>query len=270
MVEPILYASLGALLSTLLGLMFLPLFWRRAVRLTTRDLLGRLPVSVTEIVAAQDRLRAEQAMAMRVVERKAEQAIGDATRDRVDSARARATELGHLADLADLRAQVAALEAEGARVRGELDRTGGEAASAFEALKEARAESEQAARDVQAARQDASASRHATEQARIEAAARESEIRALRERLENQGVAPAPAGPGKRMPRADIGLADTMPGARPEPDRVIPPYEDAALSALRDRLDEVADAILKAGETPSASWDQARQPATRKAALDAG
>ena len=34
MVEPILYASLGALIATLLGLLFLPLFWNRAVRLT--------------------------------------------------------------------------------------------------------------------------------------------------------------------------------------------------------------------------------------------
>lgn len=281
MVEPILYASLGALLATLVGLAFLPLFWRRAVRLTTRDLLRRLPVSVTEIVAAQDRLRAEQAMAMRVVERKAERAIGDATRDRVDSARARSTELGHLASLSDLRAQVAALEAEGARVKGELDRTGGEAASAFEALKEAKAESEQAARDLQAARQDASASRHATEQARIEAAAREAEIKALRARLAGTGAeASAGAGglttlasPQKRMPRADIGLDDTMPGARGPAERIVSPYEDAALAALRERLDEVADAIVKASETPAAPKDQPRPaapapaPKTEAAAL---
>ncbi|QZN99249.1 hypothetical protein [Chenggangzhangella methanolivorans] len=47
MVEPILYASFGALLATLLGLLFLPFFWGRAVRLTTRRLLHRLPYPPT-------------------------------------------------------------------------------------------------------------------------------------------------------------------------------------------------------------------------------
>ncbi|MFJ5489004.1 hypothetical protein ACIKTA_16075, partial [Hansschlegelia beijingensis] len=72
MVEPILYASFGFLLATLLWLLFLPAFWRRAVRLTTKRLVNRLPVSASEIIAAQDRLRAEHAMAVRAVERRAE------------------------------------------------------------------------------------------------------------------------------------------------------------------------------------------------------
>lgn len=268
MVEPILYASLGALIATLLALLFLPLFWRRAVRLTTRQLINRLPVSASEIVAAQDRLRAEQAMAMRVVERKAERALSEATADRVESARARSTELGHLADLADLRAQVAALEAEGARVKGELDKSGGEAAAAYEALQEARAAADQAAREVQAARQDASASRVATDRARMEAAARESEIAALRARLTGPSPASASA-PGAVSPVADFAELSARAATPAEPAAAksssgtaaqasparktdeIAPYEDAALSALRERLDEVADAVLKATETTS-------------------
>lgn len=247
MVEPILYASLGALVATLVGLLFLPLFWNRAVRLTTRDLISRLPVSASEIVAAQDRLRAEQAMAMRTVERKAEKAHADATQDRIESARARATELGHLADLADLRGQIAALEAEGARVKGELDKSGGEAAAAYEALQQARAAADQAARDVQAARQDASAARSATDQARIEAATRASEIAALRARIMAPAPVPAaaPAAPGREAAPADAPSA----------------YEDAALSALRERLDEVADAIVRASE-PDAAPNRA--PASRE------
>lgn len=273
MVEPILYASLGALVATLLALLFLPLFWRRAVRLTTNQLIHRLPISASEIVAAQDRLRAEQAMAMRIVERKAEKALAEATQDRVDSARARATELGHLADLADLRAKVAALEAEGARVKGELDRSGGEAAAAYGALKEARAAAEQAARDLQAARQDASAARSATDQARIEAAARASEIAALRARLATpepasaQPAAPVPVQPEPsakpasdfaKLARAVAGPETAPPAAPPSAD-ALPAYEDAALSALREKLDEVADAIVRAAEPPVVEPAPARQ-----------
>ena len=248
MVEPILYASLGALLATLAGLLFLPFFWGRAVRLTTRRLLHRLPVSADEIVAGQDRLRAEYAIAMRETERKAERVTADATRDRVESARARSTELGHLADISDLRSQIAFLEAEGVKVRGERDKSSEQAASAFSALDEARAAASQTAKDLQAARQDASAQRSATEQARIEAAERESEIAALKAKIAMLGLssgrpAPsAPATPGKpRMPHVDqpFEVEDKTSASAPDA---------AALASLRKRLDEVADQIVKASE----------------------
>jgi hypothetical protein len=238
MVEPILYASLGALLATLIGLMFLPIFWRRAVRLTTKRLIGRLPVSAAEIVASQDRLRAENAMAMRATERRAERTMSEATRDRVESARARATELGHLADLADLRSQISALEAEGVKMRGERDKSGEEAAAAHRALQEARAAADAAARELQAARQDASAARSATEQARVETAARAAEIVALRARLAPKEPGPAAAGPAAAAPA--------------------PSADD--LAVLRARLDEVADALVKAAEA-----DPATRPARDRA-----
>ena len=266
MVEPILYASLGALIATLIGLTFLPLFWRRAVKLTTRDLISRLPVSASEIVATQDRLRAEHAMSLRQTERKAELVVGDATRDRIESARARATELGHLADLADLRSQVAALESEGVRVRGELDRTGAEAVAAFEALKEARAAADAAARDLQAARQDASASRSAMEQARIEAAAREREIARLKgTSLPNDAAGDVkPASQMALDPRSTVdphpkiakpfALGDGKArGASTPPDATAKTEPGATdLASLRKRLDEVADALVKAAESAPA------------------
>jgi hypothetical protein len=269
MVEPILYASLGALLAALAGLLFLPVFWRRAVRLTTKRLINRLPISVGEIVAAQDRLRAEHAMTMRQVERRAERTIDDATRDRIESARARSTELGHLADIADLRSQIAALEAEGLRMRGERDKSGEQAAAAHEALKEARAAADAAARDLQAARQDASAARAGTQQARVEAAAREAEIRALRDRLAAVAGEQAAAGSAqplsdeatakpatvrRHLPRAETpfgGGADEPPLAVTPPPAVeiVGPLPAAAeLAELRRRLDEVADAIVQAAE----------------------
>lgn len=247
MVEQILYASLGALAATLLGLLFLPFFWRRAVRLTTSRLVNRLPVSASEIVAAQDRLRAELAVAMRETERKAEKAGLEATRDRVESARARATELGHLAEISDLRAQVSALEGEVAQMRGERDRSGEQASAAATALAQLRTAADQAQKDLQAARQDAAAARSATEQARIEAAEREAEIEGLRSKITMLGLDARAASPSLRtgaspqMPHVDRPLIAAARGAT---------LDAAALAALRKRLDDVADEIVRAADAP--------------------
>src|SRR4051794_3001788 len=116
MVEPALYALLGACLATLVLLLLLPVLWRRAVRLTTRRLVGKLPVSLSEIVAAQDRLRAEHAMATRAIERRAEAAAADAARERAAVGQARSAELGLKVEIAQLREQLAALEAQSALV----------------------------------------------------------------------------------------------------------------------------------------------------------
>ncbi len=280
MVEPILYASLGALLATLIGLLFLPIFWRRAVRLTTGRLIDRLPVSASEIIASQDRLRAEQAMAMRAVERKAEAAIGDATRDRIESARARATELGHLADISDLKAKVALLESEGARVRGELDKTGKEAAAAYEALQEARAAADSAQRELQTVRQEASAARASADQARIEASARQAEIVSLRTRFEAPAPsiegpieaapeAPAAAAPvgapaSRGMPKAQDFTLAFPPAAAAKPQPAASLVQAAELADLRRRLDEVADAIVEAADRPAASERPKAEPGAER------
>jgi archaellum component FlaC len=68
MIEPIMYATLGFLVATLLAIMSLPLVHRRAVRLTTRRIEAATPMSIAEIQAEKDHLRAENAMAMRRLE----------------------------------------------------------------------------------------------------------------------------------------------------------------------------------------------------------
>ena len=73
MVEPIMYLAIGFLISTLLGLMVVPLVHNRAVRLTTRRLEAATPLSMAEIQADKDQLRAEFAMAMRRLEMTVEQ-----------------------------------------------------------------------------------------------------------------------------------------------------------------------------------------------------
>jgi chromosome segregation ATPase len=68
MIEPIMYLAIGFLLSMLFGLMIVPLVHNRAVRLTTKRLEAATPLSMAEIQADKDQLRAEFAMSARRLE----------------------------------------------------------------------------------------------------------------------------------------------------------------------------------------------------------
>jgi chromosome segregation ATPase len=68
MIEPIMYIAIGFLVASLLAVMLLPLVHKRAVRLTTRRIEAATPLSIAEIQAEKDHLRAENAMAMRRLE----------------------------------------------------------------------------------------------------------------------------------------------------------------------------------------------------------
>src|SRR5271169_6041360 len=73
MVEPIMYLAIGFLVAMLLGLMIVPLVHNRAVRLTTRRMEALTPLSMAEIQADKDQLRAEFAMSTRRLEMSVEQ-----------------------------------------------------------------------------------------------------------------------------------------------------------------------------------------------------
>jgi chromosome segregation ATPase len=66
------YLGIGFLVATLLGLLFIPLVHNRAVRLTMRRLEASTPMSITEIRADKDQLRAEFAMSTRRIEMRVE------------------------------------------------------------------------------------------------------------------------------------------------------------------------------------------------------
>jgi len=73
MIEPIMYFGIGFLVSALLGLLFVPLVHNRAVRLTMRRLEAATPLTIAEIRADKDQLRAEFAMSTRRLEMSVEQ-----------------------------------------------------------------------------------------------------------------------------------------------------------------------------------------------------
>jgi hypothetical protein len=61
MIELIMYFGIGFLVAALLGLLFIPLVHNRAVRLTMKRLEASTPLSISEIRADKDQLRAESA-----------------------------------------------------------------------------------------------------------------------------------------------------------------------------------------------------------------
>jgi len=84
-IEQIMIFALGFLFAGLAALAFAPAFWRRANRLTRRRLEMQVPLSVQEILAERDQLRAEFAVEQRRLELRAEQ-----------------TKLAHAADRSEL------------------------------------------------------------------------------------------------------------------------------------------------------------------------
>ncbi len=73
MVEPIMYLAIGFLVSMLCGLTVMPLVHNRAVRLTIKRMEAATPMSMAEIQADKDQLRAEFAMSARRLEMRVDQ-----------------------------------------------------------------------------------------------------------------------------------------------------------------------------------------------------
>ncbi len=64
------YFLAGLLVAGLVLMLILPAFWRRALRLSARRARLLTPLSVNEAIAERDQLRAEHAVARRMLERR--------------------------------------------------------------------------------------------------------------------------------------------------------------------------------------------------------
>jgi chromosome segregation ATPase len=72
LIEQAMYFALGVLVAGLVTLLFLPAFWRRALRLSMRRLQMLAPMSMEEVIAERDLLRAEFAVRERRLEQEME------------------------------------------------------------------------------------------------------------------------------------------------------------------------------------------------------
>jgi chromosome segregation ATPase len=105
LIEQAMIFALGFFVAGLLALLFLPAVQRRAARLSARRMEMQLPLSMEEIVAERDQLRAEFAVERRRIEQKLE-AISEAAAEHM-------AEIGrHTATIEDLNRQLTAAREE--------------------------------------------------------------------------------------------------------------------------------------------------------------
>ena len=103
--------ALGFLIAGLLTLMFLPAIWRRALRLTQRRLEQRLPLSMAEVAAERDQLRAEFAIERRRIEQSNEALVETRAKDLAELTRRGGRIAGLQSDVVTLSARTQQLEA---------------------------------------------------------------------------------------------------------------------------------------------------------------
>jgi hypothetical protein len=106
MINALMFGALGFLLGCLLALILAPPLWNRAVRLTTRRLEATMPMSLNDIQADKDQLRAEFAIDLRKVEVALDKAKEKAARELIE-ANKRRVEIAVLnTDLASAKSQL--------------------------------------------------------------------------------------------------------------------------------------------------------------------
>ena len=137
MIEPVMYFGIGFLIAALIGLVIVPLVHNRAVRLTMRRLEAATPLSMAEIQADKDQLRAEFAMSTRRLEMSVEQMKAKTT--------SQLAELGKKSDainrlkmeLGEKTATIFALEARDRALKDQLRATEEELSFKLNAMREA-------------------------------------------------------------------------------------------------------------------------------------
>src|SRR5215212_11215550 len=114
--------ALGFLTAALFALVILPALNARAERLARRRVEAQFPLSISELTAEKDHLRAEFAVLQRRLERKAEEALANKHQDM--------EELGRRAvRIEALEGEIAARDHRIGELEGELERTRAQLAS---------------------------------------------------------------------------------------------------------------------------------------------
>lgn len=184
MIEPIMYFGIGFLVAALIGLVVVPLVHGRAVRLTMRRLEAATPLSMAEIQADKDQLRAEFAMSTRRLEMSVEQLKAKST--------SQLAELGKKGDainrlkveLGEKTAAIFALEARDKALRDQLRATEEECAVKSNAMHEAQRALSDKEAELAKLMADLDERSTVAESQKIEIVALRTQVEALKERLD--------------------------------------------------------------------------------------
>jgi len=136
LIEAVMYFVLGLLAASLLALALTPAVWRRAHRLAKARVESSLPMSLGEVQAEKDQLRASYAISARRLE--------------LQLAEAKETARSHTASSSRYKGEIAALTAAGAEKSASIAALDGRLVAAGDAIKAAEARTEAARRDIAA------------------------------------------------------------------------------------------------------------------------
>jgi hypothetical protein len=120
LVQSILFFVLGFLTAGFVVLLIAPSVWRRAVSVTRQRVEAKLPMTLDEIRADKDSLRAEHAMALRKVEVQLKSAQEKLLTQAVELSRSREAQKAHVTDHADKDRTVGELEAARGSLREDI------------------------------------------------------------------------------------------------------------------------------------------------------
>jgi chromosome segregation ATPase len=183
MIEPIMYFGVGFLVAALIGLVFIPLVHGRAVRLTMKRIEAATPLSMAEIQADKDQLRAEFAMSTRRLEMSVEQMKAKTTSQLAELGKKGEAINKLKAELGEKTATTQAMEARERAVKDQLRATEEEFTQRLNALREA--ERNLADKEAQLVKLSADLDERAVsaDSQRIEMVALNTQIDALKSRI---------------------------------------------------------------------------------------
>ncbi|GEM_PF-412281 len=120
LLEIVLYFVLGFFVAGLLALMVSPVIWNRAVELTRQKIESSVPLSVNEIQADKDQLRAEFAMSTRRLEISIDELREKASEQLIEINRKRDQSAKYDADMKERLKSISELEAKASDLRSKL------------------------------------------------------------------------------------------------------------------------------------------------------
>src|SRR5262249_26922643 len=185
MLEPIMYIGIGFLVAGLLVIGVIPLVHARAVRLTMRRLEALTPLSMAEIQADKDQLRAEFAMSTRRLEMSVEQMKAKTTSQLAEIGK-KSEAVGRLKlELSEKNAALLGLEAKEKQLNDDVERLQADLAAKERGLEEA----ERALAGMQAEVTQVTANFHessvTSDSQRVELVAMRAQTEALRGQIES-------------------------------------------------------------------------------------
>jgi chromosome segregation ATPase len=183
MIEAVMFFALGFLAASLIAVFLLGAVWHRAVRLTTRRIEGAIPVSMSEIQADKDQLRAEFAMSTRRLETSVEQLKLKTTEQLAEIGRKSETIRLLKAEVEEKSASVTALEAQERTLRDRLRSTEEELAVKSKNLHEAEAELSSKSNQIVQLSRSLSDKTSESESNRVEIIALETQCTSLKGRI---------------------------------------------------------------------------------------